>query len=109
MGKSRGTLELTVVEPGETNRTVGKKITCKSFHLYGAKYQSVIKVVFPPFEATTVNDKIRSLRPIRNQDAPAIGMVPCIIGGATINNTTTQYLQLPLVLSSEHFNQYELL
>ena len=36
-------------------------------------------------------------------------MVPCIIGGATINNTTTQYLQLPLVLSSEHFNQYELL
>ena len=36
-------------------------------------------------------------------------MVQCIIEGATINNTTTQYLQLPLVLSSEHFNQYELL
>ena len=71
--------------------------------------QSVIKVVFTPFKAATVNDEIRYLRPIRNQDGPAIGIVPCIIGGPTINNTTTQYLQLDLVLNSEHFNGYELL
>ena len=72
VGKSRSTIELTVVEPGETNRTVGNKITCKNFHLHGGKYQSVIKVFPPPFEATTVNNKIRSLRPSRNQGAPAI-------------------------------------
>ena len=109
VGKSRSTIELTVVEPGETNRTVGNTITCKNFHLHGGKYQSVIKVDFTPFKAATVNDEIRYLRPIRNQDGPAIGIVPCIIGGPTINNTTTRYLQLDLVLNSEHFYGYELL
>ena len=102
---------MTIIKPGETQFVKIQVFKRKQYH----RFQLVHIVLSPPIQGAIVNYQTRSLFASRNKVLmqSAIGIVPCKLRGATINNVTTpvvtERIHLTVVLDSEHFMQYELL
>ena len=76
-----------------------------------SKYQSVVQVSFPAYQAAPVSDKIRDSYAARNEvvSIPAFAKLPCTLGEIH-NDTTTpleiDYIDLGVVVNGIYFEDF---